>query len=125
MRVIKTTVIGRRCSAGALIACAVGSAVLLSAATANAVPDPNAPAADPRAQCESREVGGVFISGVDDELPRSVCQYIVEGYAYYDNYENGAYTGTTVYRDGAQMPTERPATSAPIQLPARFPLMPF
>jgi len=83
--------------------------------------------ADPRAQCESPEFGGVFIttSAAQDPVIHSVCQYIVEGYFYYDNYDNGAYTGTLVYRDGAKVPTERPVMPEVLNSPGALPLIPF
>ncbi len=86
--------------------------------------DPNAPAVDPRAQCESPEFGGVFVTDVQDGIPRSVCQYIVEGYFYYDTFENGTYVGTSVYRGGATRPTERPVIPEVLGIPEGFPLVP-
>jgi hypothetical protein len=109
---ISTTEIGRRRAVARFVAAfatalLVPSALVLSA-EAHADPDPNAPAIDPKAQCESLDVGGVFVTDVQNGVPRSVCQYIVEGYFYYDTFENGTYLGTSVYKDGATRPTQRP-----------------
>lgn len=92
---------------------------------AHADPDPNAPAVDPSAQCESPEFGGVITTAVQDGVPRSVCQHIVEGYSYHDTYANGAYTGAAVYRDGATVPTERPVIPELFTVPKGLPLVPF
>jgi hypothetical protein len=90
-----------------------------------AAADAGAPVVDLKAQCESPEVGGVFVTA-PGQVTHSECQYIVEGYFYYDNYDNGAYTGTLVYRDGAKVPTERPQlpellTAIPSDKPLIFP----
>lgn len=86
------------------------------------VPDPNglpvAPVVDPRAECENPDFGGVFVT-VSAE--HSECQYIVEGQFYYDNYDNGAYTGTLVYRDGARVATERPVMPGTLTMPGGRP----
>lgn len=111
MQSIKTTAIGGRRAVAALVATfAVAFAVAptVLSAVAHADPDPNVPAVDARAQCESMQFGGVFVADVQDGVPRGVCQYIVEGQFYYDTYENGTYLGTSVYRDGATRPIERP-----------------
>jgi hypothetical protein len=96
----------RRAVAALVVACATAPFALIG--VANAEPDPNAPAIDPKAQCETPEVGGVFVTDVKDGVSRSVCQYIVSGHFYYDTFENGTYVGTSVYQDGATRPTERP-----------------
>lgn len=100
--------------------------VLLSpVATAEPAPDvPSIPAVDPAAECATPEVDGVYIAEppAPDGVARSVCQYIVEGSFYYDNYENGLYTGTLVYRDGAKVPTERPKLPEVLNLPGGLPV---
>ncbi|XTP34151.1 hypothetical protein ACORG1_28600 [Mycobacterium sp. TJFP1] len=53
----------------------------------------------------------------------SECHYIVSGAFYYDNYDNGVYTGTLVYRDGAKMPTERPQMPDTFTMPGGVPLL--
>ena len=61
-----------------------------------------------------------------DGTTHTQCQYIVEGHFYYDNYDNGTYAGTLVYRDGARVPTERPVMPEMLQVPGgRSPLIPF
>ena len=114
---------GRRVAALAA-ACAVGPLLLCGIASA----DPVAPAPDARAACEAPDFGGVFVTGPvsQDGTTHDQCQYIVEGHFYYDNYDNGTYTGTLVYRDGARVPTERPVMPEMLQVPgARSPLIPF
>ena len=116
---------GRRVAALAA-ACAVGP-ILLSA-VARAEPDPVAPAPNPQAACEAPDFGGVFVTGPvsQDGTTHDQCQYIVEGHFYYDNYDNGTYTGTLVYRDGARVPTERPVMPEMLQVPGgRLPVVPF
>jgi hypothetical protein len=97
---------------------------LVLTGVAHAEPDPNAPAVDPKAQCDSPEVGGVFVTDVQDGVSRSVCQYIVSGHFYYDTFENGQYVGTSVYRDGATRPTERPEIPEVLG-PGSLPINPF
>jgi hypothetical protein len=123
---INDNVIGRGRKVAALVAALAAAPVVLSA-VAHADPDPNAPAVDPKAQCETPEVGGVFITtaAAPGQVTHSVCQYIVEGYFYYDNYENGTYTGTLVYRDGAKVPTERPQLPELLTTPGELPVVPF
>ncbi len=95
---------------------------MVLSAVAHADPDSDAPA-DPKAQCDSPEVGGVFAtSTTPDQVTHAVCQYIVEGHFYYDNFENGAYTGTLVYRDGAKVPTERPQIPDVLTIPGSGPI---
>jgi len=101
---------------GAVAALAVTPLVL--SAVAHADPDPAVPVGDPRAECESLEFGGVW---VDNDAPHSLCQYIVEGQFYYDNYDNGSYTGTLVYKDGAKVPTERPVMPGLLTVPSGRP----
>jgi hypothetical protein len=95
----------------------------------NPNPDPNpaVPVADPRAECEAPEFGGVFITNATtpDGVTHAVCQYIVEGHFYYDNYDNSTYTGTLVYRDGAKVPTDRPQMPELLTNPDRLPVLPF
>lgn len=112
----------------AVVAAAFAAAPLLLSAVAHAEPDPNAaPLVDPAALCASPDVGGVFIAApaAPDGVARSECQYIVEGYFYYDNYENGAYTGTLVYKDGAKVPTERPVIPENFTMPGGGPAPTF
>ena len=116
---------GRRVAALAA-ACAVGP--LLVCGIARADPDPVAPAPDARATCEAPDFGGVFVVGPvsQDGTTHDQCQYIVSGHFYYDNYDNGAYVGTLVYRDGARVPTERPVMPEMLQVPGgHLPVMPF
>lgn len=89
----------------ASIAAAIAACVGLSATAPSARADPET---DIQAECESSAVGGIYSTSVVNHVSRSSCQYLLEGYAYSDNYENGAYTGTTVYRDGATVPTPKP-----------------
>lgn len=118
---------GRRVAA----LCAACAAVpLLLSAVARAEPDPVAPAPDPQAACEAPEYGGVYVPGPtsQDGTIHGQCQYIVSGHFYYDNYDNGAYVGTLVYRDGARVPTERPVMPELLgQVPGgdRLPVFPF
>lgn len=125
MPFINASAIRRGRKVAALVA-AFAAAPLVCSAVAHSDPDPVVPA-DPRAECESPEFGGVFIttSAAQDPVSHSVCQYIVEGYFYYDNYDNGAYTGTLVYRDGAKVPTERPVMPELLNSPGGLPLIPF
>jgi hypothetical protein len=111
----------------AVIAAAFAAAPLLLSGVSHADPDPD-PAApvDPRAECESFDVGGVFSTTTSqDGVTHSVCTYIVEGFFYYDDYDNGLYTGTLVNRDGAKVPTARPEIAPLVALPKGFPLMPL
>jgi hypothetical protein len=123
---INDDVSGRGRKVAALFAALAAAPVVLSA-VAKADPDPGIPADDPRAQCESPEFGGVFITGATtpDAVTHAVCQYIVEGLFYYDNYDNGAYTGTLVYQDGAKVPTERPKIPELLTVPSNLPNVPF
>jgi hypothetical protein len=97
---------------------ALAASPLLLSAVAHADPVPAVPVGDPRAACESVEFGGVW---VDNGAPHAACQYIVEGQFYYDNYDNGSYTGTLVYRNGAKVPTERPVIPELFTMPAGRP----
>lgn len=97
---------------------ALAAAPLVLSAVAHAQPAPVMPVGDPRAACESQEFGGVW---VDAGAPHAVCQYIVEGQFYYDDYDNGTYTGTLVYRDGAKVPTERPPIPELLTVPSGRP----
>ena len=125
MPLINTSAIGRARWAAALAsACAFGALSLCGIAGA----DPVAPAPDPQAACEAPDFGGVFVTGPasQDGTTHGQCQYIVEGHFYYDNYDNGTYTGTLVYRDGARVPTERPVMPETLQVPGgRLPVVPF
>jgi hypothetical protein len=118
---INASAIRRGREVAALVA-AFAAAPLVCSAVAHSDPDPVVPADDPRAQCEAPEFGGVFVTA---SAAHSECQYIVEGYFYYDNYDNGAYTGTLVYRDGAKVPTERPVMPELLNSPRGLPLVPF
>lgn len=103
---------------------AVGPLLLCGIASA----DPVAPAPDARAACEAPDFGGVFVTGPvsQDGTTHDQCQYIVSGHFYYDNYDNGTYAGTLVYRDGARVPTDRPVMPEMLQVPGgRSPLIPF
>ncbi|MEU0498546.1 hypothetical protein [Mycobacterium sp. NPDC006124] len=129
MLVINANVIvrGRRV---AVLAAACAAAPLLLCAVAHAEPDPAAPAPDPQAACEAPEYGGVFVTGPTspDGTTHAQCQYIVSGHFYYDNYDNGTYAGTLVYRDGARVPTDRPEMPELLgQVPGgqRLPVFPF
>jgi hypothetical protein len=122
---INASAIGRGRRVAALAAaCAVGPLLLCGIARA----DPVAPAPDPQAACEAPDFGGVFVTAPasQDGTTHDQCQYIVEGHFYYDNYDNGIYTGTLVYRDGARVPTERPVMPEMLQLPGgHLPVVPF
>ena len=96
---------------------AVTAALAASAAIAHAD-------TDVQAQCESPEVGGIFGTTVVDGAPRSVCGYTVEGYYYVDTFSGDEYTGTSVYRDGAQVPTERPTIPELFEVPENLPFLP-
>lgn len=102
---------------------------MLACAVAHAEPAPDAPVVDPKAQCEAPEFGGVFVPEPEsqDGVARAACQYIVEGKFYYDNYENGLYTGTLVYWDGAKVPTDRPTMPETLIMPGGMPapIVPF
>ncbi|ADU01390.1 MULTISPECIES: hypothetical protein [Mycolicibacterium] len=100
------------------VAAAFAAAPLLLSAAAHAQPVPQP--VDPRTGCESPEVGGVF-SAVT--ATHAECQYIVTGSFYYDTYDNGVYTGTLVYRDGAKVPTERPQIPEAFTMPGGVPLL--
>jgi hypothetical protein len=97
---------------------------LLLSPAANAEPAPDLPPPDPRGQCESPDFGGVFVV---TSPTLAECQYIVSGAFYYDNYDNGLYTGTLVYRDGAKVPTERPVMPETLTIPNQVPyrVVPF
>lgn len=97
---------------------ALAATPLVLSAVAHADPGPAGPVGDPRAACESVQFGGVW---VDEGAPHAVCQYIVEGQFYYDNYDNGSYTGTLVYRDGAKVPTQRPVIPELLTVPSGVP----
>jgi hypothetical protein len=118
---INNNVIGRGRNVAALIV-TLAAAIVLSA-VANADPDPGAPV-DPKAQCEAPDMGGVYIADAtsQDGAAHAECQYIIEGHFYYDNYENGTYTGTLVYRDGAKVPTERPQMPEVLTVPGNVPI---
>jgi hypothetical protein len=120
---INNNVIGRGRKVAAFVAAlAAGPLVLSAVAHADPGPDPDAPSVDPKAQCDSPEVGGVLTtSTTPDQVTHATCQYIVEGQFYYDNYENGTYTGTLVYRDGAKVPTERPQLPELLTIPSELP----
>lgn len=122
MPLINASAITRR---AATLVAACATPLALFSAVANAEPDPAAPVVDPRAQCESPEMGGVFVTTPTPPgaIPHAECHYIIEGQFYYDNYDGGAYTGTLVYRDGAKVPTERPPM--PERLEALGGLPPF
>lgn len=115
---INATAITR--TAGLLVAALAGP-VLLSA-VAHAEPDAGPPVVDPAAFCAAPEVGGVLVTdpASPDGVTRSVCQYIVSGRFYYDNFENGAYTGTLMYSDGAKVPTERPQLPEILNMPGNM-----
>ena len=127
MPLINASAIARARRVAALAAaCAAGPLLLCGIARAD--PDPVAPAADPQAACEAPDFGGVFVTAPasQDGTTHGQCQYIVEGHFYYDNYDNGTYTGTLVYRDGARVPTERPVMPETLQVPGgRLPVVPF
>lgn len=108
----------------AAVAAAFVVAPLVQSAVAQAEPDPNVPAVDPAAFCASPEVGGVLTTAppAPDGVTRVQCQYIVSGSFYYDNYENGVYAGTLVYRDGATVPTERPQLPELLNMPGNLPM---
>lgn len=108
----------RRTVAG--LAAAFAAAPLLWSGVAHAQPAPGVPPVDPRAACEAPDFGGVFVT-VTATL--SECNYIVAGSFYYDNYDNGVYTGTLVYRDGAKVPTERPQIPETFAMPGGMPLL--
>ena len=120
---INNNVIGRGRKVAALVAALAAAPIVLSAVAhadpdPGPGPDPNAPSVDPKAQCDSPEVGGVFTtSTTPDQVTHAVCQYIVSGQFYYDNFDNGTYTGTLVYRDGAKVPTERPQMPEVLTVP--------
>ena len=110
----------------AALAAASAAFPLLLSSVASAEPVPEPVPVDPRAECESPNMGGVFVTTPSpDAVARSECQYIVEGHFYYDNYENGVYTGTLVYRDGAKVPTERPPIPDQLTLPTMLGPIPF
>lgn len=111
----------------AVLAAAFAAGPLLLSAAANADPDPDpASPVDPRAQCESLDVGGVFTTTTSpDGVAHSVCTYIVEGFFYYDNYDNGVYTDTLINKDGAKVPTARPDVAPLVPLPQGFPIAPL
>jgi hypothetical protein len=116
---INLNAIPRSSRAAAALLVTFAAAPMLLSAVCHADPDPDpAVPIDPRAQCESADVMGVFITTTTpDAVVHSECQYIVSGLFYYDNYDNGAYTGTLVYWDGAKVPTERPAITPLLVLP--------
>ncbi|WP_422744133.1 hypothetical protein ACN27E_20200 [Mycobacterium sp. WMMD1722] len=102
----------------AMCAVAALATPLVLTAVAHADPAPAVPAGDPRTVCESREFGGLWVDG---DAPHAVCQYIVEGRFYYDTYDNGSYSGTLVYQDGAKVPTERPVIPELFTMPGGRP----
>jgi hypothetical protein len=104
----------RRCGSAAA---AITAAALLLCGTAHAQPAP-APV-DPKAGCEAPEFGGVFVPVTPEHAE---CHYIVSGAFYYDLYDNGAYTGTLVYRNGEKVPTERPPIPETFTAPGGVPL---
>lgn len=108
---------GRRYTFAGLTA-ALAAAPLIASGVAHAQPGP--PPVDPRIGCESPEFGGVFVPVTATEAE---CQYIVTGSFYYDTYDNGVYTGTLVYRDGAKVPTERPQIPETFTGPGGMPLL--
>jgi len=97
---------------------ALAATPFVLSAVAHADPAPAVPVGDPRAECESQQLGGLW---VDNGAPLAVCQYIVEGQFYWDNYDNGSYTGTLVYRDGAKVPTQRPVIPDLLTMPGGRP----
>ncbi|MEW5810774.1 MAG: hypothetical protein AB1925_15100 [Actinomycetota bacterium] len=111
----------RRCRLAGLAA-VFAAAPLLLGGPAHA--QPGSPPVDPRTGCESPEFGGVFVAVT---ATRAECQYIVAGSFYYDDYDNGVYTGTLVYRDGAKVPTERPQIPEMFTMPGGGlpPVVPF
>ncbi|MBX7448428.1 hypothetical protein GR927_10540 [Mycolicibacterium sp. 3033] len=111
----------RRYGLGGVLALAAAAPLLLSGP---ALAQPAPPPVDPRAGCESPEYGGVFVPVT---ATRAECQYIVAGSFYYDDYDNGVYTGTLVYRDGAKVPTERPQMPELFTMPGGGlpPVVPF
>ncbi|PRC43626.1 hypothetical protein C6A85_000000104375 [Mycobacterium sp. ITM-2017-0098] len=119
MPLINTAAQTLRRRAACLVA-ALAAAPLLVNGAAHAQPGPGAPPADPRAACESPDFGGAYVA-ITATL--SECHYIVSGAFYYDNYDNGVYTGTLVYRDGAKVPTERPQVPDTFTMPGGVPLL--
>ena len=104
----------------ACLAAAFVAAPLLMSGVAHAQPAPGVPPLDPRAACESPAFGGAFVT-INATL--SECHYIVTGTFYYDNYDNGVYTGTLAYRDGTKVPTERPQMPETFTMPGGAPLL--
>ncbi|MDG4665180.1 hypothetical protein [Mycobacterium sp. 236(2023)] len=102
------------------VAATLGAAALSLAGMAHAQPGPIAPPLDPQVQCESPEFGGVFVPVT---ATHSECQYIVAGNFYYDNYDDGVYSGTLVYRDGGKVPTKRPQMPETFTMPGGVPLL--
>lgn len=133
--VLATDTVRRVLVKAAVLAAAFAAPLVLSAVAhaepdPNVPPDPNAPVVvDPAAICASPEVGGVLTTAppAPDGITRMQCQYIVSGRFYYDNYENGVYTGTLVYWDGATVPTERPQMPEILNIPGNIPapVIPF
>ncbi len=119
MPLINTAAQTRRRAAACLVA-AFAAAPFLANGAAHAQPGPGVPTVDPRAACESPDWGGAYVT-ITATL--SECHYIVSGAFYYDNYDNGVYTGTLVYRDGAKMPTERPQMPDTFTMPGGVPLL--
>lgn len=107
---------------GLAAAAAAAVAPLLLSGPALAQPAP--PPVDPRIGCESPDFGGVFVTVTPTHAE---CQYIVAGNFYYDGYDDGVYTGTLVYRDGAKVPTERPQIPDLFTMPGGGlpPIVPF
>lgn len=126
MPYINVNAIARSCRVAA-IAAAFAAAPLLLSAVSHADPDPDPPApVDLRVECESAAIQGAFSSTTSpDGVTHDVCTYIEDGYFYYDNYDNGVYTGTLVNRNGETVPTERPQLAPLVPLPKGFPLVPF
>lgn len=108
----------------------LAAAGLFLGAVAHAEPPPDVPAPDPKQACEAPDFGGLYTATTSpDGVVHGVCQYIVEGYFYYDGYDDGAYTGTLVYKNGAKVPTERPqmpSTLNDMNMPGGdLPIIPF
>jgi hypothetical protein len=123
---INVNAIARRCTV-AVMAAAFAAAPLLLSAVSHADPEPDPPPpVDLRLECENINVQGVFSTMVStDGVTHSVCQYIVEGYFYYDLYDNGVYTGTLINKNGEKTPIERPEIPPFQPLPKDFPLTPY
>jgi hypothetical protein len=123
---INVNAIARGCRIAA-VAAAFAAAPLLLSGVSHADPDPDPPPpVDLQAECESANIQGAFSSTTSpDGVSHGVCTYIEDGYFYYDNYDNGVYTGTLVNRNGETVPAERPQLAPLVPLPRGFPLVPF